>query len=307
MSLSVKEILSLGKRQLEESGVRDADIDSKLLYCYMMNITRTQLVLEYQEVLQDMLCDKYFALIDRRSKGEPFQYITGSQQFMGFDFIVNEHVLIPRADTENLVEGASNVISGKMPLSNEELDKKYRRKKWDVLDLCTGSGAIGISLAKLNENVNVICTDYSHQALDVAKANAEKNGVTKKIEFREGDLFAPFKGAFKKKKFDMIISNPPYIESDVIDTLEREVREHEPIAALDGGEDGLDFYRRIVEEAPTFMKKNGVLMLEIGHNQGEPLRELLGEKGDFENIQVFKDLAGLDRVVFCTLNSSKKK
>ena len=301
MSLSVKEILSLGKRQLEESGVRDADIDSKLLYCYMMNISRTRLVLEYQEILQDMLCDKYFQLIDRRSKGEPFQYITGNQNFMGYDFIVNENVLIPRSDTENLVEAAVKIVNGKNPVDDSELDKKIRRKRWDVLDLCTGSGVIGISMAKLCDNLSVVCSDFSHPALEVAKKNAEKNQVAKRVEFREGDLFEPFCGKFKKKKFNMILSNPPYIRSDVIPTLEREVKDHEPNTALDGGQDGLVFYRRIVKEAPDFLKKNGVLMMEIGHDQKEELEELLLAEDVYENVECIKDLAGLDRVIYATL------
>ena len=145
MSLSVKEILNIGRRQLEESGIADAAIDCKLLYCYLMNISSTQLILEYQKVLPDSLCDEYFSLLDRRSSGVPLQYITGSQEFMGLDFIVNEHVLIPRQDTETMVEDAISVIRENQ-LRGQEMPIKKKRE-YEVLDLCCGSGAIGLSPA----------------------------------------------------------------------------------------------------------------------------------------------------------------
>lgn len=295
MSLLVKEMLTMGEKQLMDSDIVDATRDCKILYCYMMDIPFSKIILEYQEVLQDRLCDKYFELIDRRSKGEPVQYIMGSQEFMGLEFIVNENVLIPRQDTETLVEDALEIINTGT-LRGEDMDVK--RKEWDILDLCTGSGAIGVSLARIANKVNVTCSDISEGAIKVAKENAQKHVVAKSVKFEQGDLFKPFSKHFRKQKFDMIISNPPYIKSSVIPTLQKEVCEHEPLSALDGGESGLDFHERIVSGVGGHLRKGGVLLLEIGHDQGEAVSGLLSRNGDFTSIRVLKDLANRDRIVF---------
>ena len=288
MSLLVKEMLTMGEKQLMDSDIADATRDCKILYCYMMDIPFSKIILEYQEVLQDRLCDKYFELIDRRSKGEPVQYIMGSQEFMGLEFIVNENVLIPRQDTETLVEDALEIIN----------TGTLRGEDMDVLDLCTGSGAIGVSLARIANKVNVTCSDISEGAIKVAKENAQKHGVAKSVKFEQGDLFKPFSKHFRKQKFDMIISNPPYIKSSIIPTLQKEVCEHEPLSALDGGESGLDFYERIVSGVGSHLRKSGVLLLEIGHDQGEAVSGLLSRNGEFTSIRVLKDLANRDRIVF---------
>ena len=295
MSLLVKEMLTMGEKQLMDSDIADATRDCKILYCYMMDIPFSKIILEYQEVLQDRLCDKYFELIDRRSKGEPVQYIMGSQEFMGLEFIVNENVLIPRQDTETLVEDALEIINTGT-LRGEDMDVK--RKEWDILDLCTGSGAIGVSLARIANKVNVTCSDISEGAIKVAKENAQKHGVAKSVKFEQGDLFKPFSKHFRKQKFDMIISNPPYIKSSIIPTLQKEVCEHEPLSALDGGESGLDLYERIVSGVGSHLRKSGVLLLEIGHDQGEAVSGLLSRNGEFTSIRVLKDLANRDRIVF---------
>jgi protein-(glutamine-N5) methyltransferase, release factor-specific len=295
MSLLVKEMLTMGEKQLMDSDIADATRDCKILYCYMMDIPFSKIILEYQKVLQDRLCDKYFELIDRRSKGEPVQYIMGCQEFMGLEFIVNENVLIPRQDTETLVEDALEIINTGS-LRGEDMDVK--RKEWDILDLCTGSGAIGVSLARIANKVNVTCSDISEGAIKVAKENAQKHGLTKSMKFEQGDLFKPFNKHFHKQKFDMIISNPPYIKSSVIPTLQKEVCEHEPLSALDGGESGLDFYERIVSGVGSHLKKGGVLLLEIGNDQGEAVSGLLSRNGEFTSIRVLRDLAQRDRIVF---------
>lgn len=304
MSLAVKEILNIGCRRLEEYGIADAAIDCKILYCHLMNITTTQLILEYQKILPDSLCDEYFKLLDTRSSGVPLQHITGVQDFMGLEFIVNEHVLIPRQDTETLVEDAIDVIK-KNELRGEPLSIKAK-KDYDVLDLCCGSGAIGVSLAALCDNIKVTCSDLSQDAIDVAKQNAGKLAGSKKINFTNGNLLMPFKGRFKNKKFDMIISNPPYIKTSVIPTLQKEVRDHEPMMALDGGSSGLDFYKSIIQDAADCLKKEGVLMFEIGHDQKDEVCALLEETGKFENITGLQDLARRDRIVFATLAPKKK-
>lgn len=295
MSLLVKEMLTMGEKQLMDSDITDATRDCKILYCYMMDIPFSKIILEYQNMLQDRLCEKYFELIDRRSSGEPVQYIMESQEFMGLEFIVNENVLIPRQDTETLVEDALEIINTGT-LRGEDMDVK--RKEWDILDLCTGSGAIGVSLARIANKVNVTCSDISEGAIKVAKENAQKHGVAKSVKFEQGDLFKPFSKHFRKQKFDMIISNPPYIKSSIIPTLQKEVCEHEPLSALDGGESGLDFYERIVSGVGSHLRKSGVLLLEIGHDQGEAVSGLLSRNGEFTSIRVLKDLANRDRIVF---------
>lgn len=295
MSMPVREILKLGEKTLRECGVEEAAIDSKLLFCHVRGIPRNRLIMEYQKVLPDLQCEEYFRLLDERGAGRPLQYIVGDTEFMGLTFKVDENVLIPRQDTEILVEQALAVLENNQ-LDREDLPMKPR-KSWDILDLCTGSGAIGISVAKLARvKANVTLSDISEGALAISKSNAVSNGVTVSIE--QGDLFEPFEGRFRKKKFDMILSNPPYVRTRVIAGLQREIRDHEPMLALDGGEDGLDLYRRIVPGAADHLKKEGVLMMEIGWDQKEDLTRLLTEDGRFENIRCVKDLAKLDRVMF---------
>ena len=323
MSMTVRELLTLGEKQLIESGISDAARDSKSLYCYLIGIPEGKLFMEYQYTIQDLLCEQYFDLVDRRAAGEPLQYIVGTQEFMGLTFKVDPRVLIPRMDTETLVENALSLIkTGKLAADATRLVEA--REAWSVLDLCTGSGAIGISIAKLAgevtssdespisrkarkndaikanaiaQNINVTLSDISEGALEVAGENAKLNGVAGKVKTMQGDLFAPFRKIFRKQKFDMIVSNPPYIEKEVIPTLQKEIFLHEPMTALDGGADGLDFYRRIANEAPEYLEDGGVILLEIGDTQGEAVKGLL-ENGGFTNVTIIKDLAGRDRVVF---------
>lgn len=301
MSLPLKELIRIGETQLREAGVMDSVRDAKDLYCFLDKLDAVGLMMHWQDVLPDNTCEAYFDLIERRAGGEPMQYITGVQEFMGLTFNVNPSVLIPRQDTETMVEDALEVIS-KGTLRGEEFVKKPNFK--DVLDLCTGSGAIGVSIAKQNNGVKVTCSDLSEKALETAKGNAISNGL-KSVKFEQGDLFEPFCGKLGKKKFDFIISNPPYIESEVIPTLQTEVKDHEPMMALDGGEDGLDFYRQIASQAPDHLKKGGVLMMEIGYNQGEAVCQLLEETDRFEKVMCLKDLALKDRIVVGLLKSKK--
>lgn len=301
MSLPLKELIKYGEKQLVEAGVADAARDAKDLYCYLDKLDAVGLMMHWQDVLTDNICEAYFELVERRASGEPMQYITGVQEFMGLTFNVNPSVLIPRQDTETMVEDALEVLA-KGTLRGESYVEKPSFK--EVLDLCTGSGAIGVSIAKLNGNVKVTCSDLSEKALETAKGNAIANGL-KSIKFEQGDLFEPFCGKLGKKKFDFIISNPPYIQKEVILTLQTEVKDHEPMMALDGGEDGLDFYRRIAEEAPEHLKKGGVLMMEIGHDQGEAVKGLLEETERFERVVCLKDLAQKDRIVVGKLKSKK--
>lgn len=304
MSLPLKELISIGAKQLRDAGVADADIDAKELYCFMQGMNRTDLMLRWQEVLQDNQCEAYFDLIAQRASRMPLQHITGRQEFMGLSFEVNDKVLIPRQDTETMVEDALELMA-KGTLRGQAYDDSLK-KGGDVLDLCCGSGAIGISIAKLAKGAHVTCSDLSRDAIEMAQKNACLNGC-KSVKFVESDMFAAFCGRLGKKKFNMIISNPPYVPPSVIEGLEPEVRDHEPMMALDGGRDGLDFYRIIAAQAPEHLKKGGVLMLEIGFDQREAVQGLIEETGQFEKILGLTDLTGKDRIVAAVLSKKPQK
>ena len=304
MSLSIKELINIGTKQLQDAGIADAEIDAKELYCFMQGIDRTALMLRWQEVMQDNQCEAYFDLIERRASRVPLQHITGRQEFMGLPFEVNEKVLIPRQDTETMVEDALELME-KGTLRGQEYTDGLK-KGGDVLDLCCGSGAIGISIAKLTKGAHVTCSDLSKEALEVAERNARLNDC-KSVKFTESDMFDAFCGRLGKKKFNLIISNPPYIAPSVIEGLEPEVRDHEPMMALDGGQDGLDFYRIIAEQASEHLKKGGVLMLEIGFDQKDAVKGLLQETGRFEKIVGLTDLTGKDRIIVAILSKNPQK
>lgn len=289
MLITFGEVLEVGIHRLQDAKIADAKRDAESLLLFLMHEDRKFLFLHRNDGTDEYQADAYFDLIDRRAAGEPLQYIVGNQEFMGLSFDVNESVLIPRQDTETLVELA--------------LEKaKEKRRSLSVLDMCCGSGAIAVSIAHFLPKAKVTACDISADALAVARRNAEKNGLSSRIDFRESDLFLIKKRkkiVRMKETFDMILSNPPYIPTEVIETLQTEIKDHEPLTALDGGADGLDFYRRISEDASANLKKGGFLILEIGSDQAEAVSALLNDADVYEEIEVHKDLAGLDRVVIC--------
>ncbi len=284
MSLPMKELVEIGKRCLEEAGKPDAKIDSQLLYRHFFKVDSLGMLMDWATIIDENSCEAYLRLVELRASGVPLQHIVGSQEFMGLEFKVNQDVLIPRQETELLVE--------------EVLKALKERKKARVLDLCCGSGAIIVSLAKLSPEGSYkwFASDLSPKALKVARENAETLGA-RDIKFNEGDLFAGLSKAGAFGGYDIIVSNPPYIPVKEIETLQIEVRDHEPIMALDGGEDGLDFYRRILSQAPLYLRKNGSLFLEIGHDQGPALKDMAENQGDWSQVEVLKDLSGRDRIV----------
>ena len=284
-----------GEYQLSKAFCMDPKIDAQELYCYLTGLDKVSLFLKAEEEVDPETEEKYMELIRRRAERIPLQHITGVQEFMGYTFKVNPHVLIPRQDTETLVTEAAKTIQSTPREKLSFFEKLKGCKEWDVLDLCCGSGAVGISLAKICSNVKVTATDISAEAVETAEANAEDLRV--KVRFLTGDMFEPVKG----RKFDMIVSNPPYIRTNMISILQEEVKDHEPLNALDGGRDGLDFYRTIVEKAADFLKPEGFLLVEIGHDQGEDLRKMLKDSGKYSPAVVIKDLPGRDRVVKCKL------
>lgn len=274
-------MLLLGEKMLSDAGIEEAKSDAGILFEHFTGYNRSKLFTDGNNELSSEIEKDYLEAIDRRKKHIPVQYITGVQNFMGFDFFVNENVLIPRFDTEILVEKVLNHI-------------KKINDKVKLLDICTGSACIALSTILLSKDLEAVASDISKEALLVANRNKEKLGVNN-ITFINTDLLDGLESKYRDY-FDVIVSNPPYIETGVIETLSKEVKEHEPMLALDGGSDGLIFYRRIVNEGLVLLKNGGLLAVEIGYNQGDLVKELFLGAG-LKNVLVIKDYAGLDRVV----------
>ncbi len=259
--------------------------EARTIMSYATGLGNTELITRAKELMRDDDFAEYEKRIYARIEGMPLQYIVGIQEFYGLPFRVNPSVLIPRLDTEILVEQVLGIIEG------------MQLEKPEVLDLCTGSGAIGISIASKVPGALVTMTDASEEALHTAMGNAGLNGVNRRCIFLLGDMFDAIP---EDKEFDIIVCNPPYIKSDVIDTLDVEVKDHEPRMALDGGEDGLDYYRIIANEASMHLRSGGVLALEIGADQAVDVKRLLNRAGTYGDARVIRDLAELDRVVIAT-------
>ena len=276
--MTLSGLLREGREALQAAGIPEWDLDAWYLLEYAAHCTRNEYFLRPEKEVLPQEKQLYRTLIRKRSAHIPLQYLTGSQEFMGLSFFVDENVLIPRQDTEILVEEALRALGSGMR----------------VLDVCTGSGCILLSLLKLCAGLEGTVTDLSEKALQVAGENARRLGV--EASFVQGDLFEPVSG-----KYDCIVSNPPYIASREVDALMEEVRDHEPRMALDGGEDGLYFYRKIAIQSPKYLNDRGRIFLEIGFDQGEAVAGLLAPA--FDEVRIVQDLAGLDRVVCGILRS----
>lgn len=273
--MRIEEAVKLGKENLIKENVEEALLKTRLLLCYILDKPKEYLIINSKEILSKKEEKSFLEALEKLKAGYPLQYITHKQFFRNCEIYVDESVLIPRPDTEILVEEVLKLIRKKETLS--------------ILDLCTGSGAIAISLAK-ETNAKITATDISQKALDIARKNAKLNNT--KINFIQGDLFENIP---KENKFDIIVSNPPYIETETIKDLSKEVK-NEPIIALDGGIDGLDFYRRIAFKAKNFLNADGYLALEIGYNQKAEVYKILLENR-FTEILSVKDFSGNDRVI----------
>lgn len=286
--MTLRQLLEEGREELEKAGVADWALDARYLLMAAFDLDLASLLVKQERQIlpggeSEEKIHRYRQMIGRRAERIPLQQILGEQEFMGFPFQVNEHVLTPRQDTETLVE----LVLRERPDPSQS-----------VLDLCTGSGCIALSLARLGGYRRVWASDLSEEALKVAEQNAKgllEELEENKAEFRllKSDLF---EGIPKEERFDILTSNPPYIPTEVIEGLEPEVRDHEPRMALDGDEDGLKFYRILAGEAGGFLNPGGAIYLEIGWDQGAKVEELLRQAG-FQEIRTVKDLAGKDRVV----------
>lgn len=280
--MTIKDIIVKYSKELEEISPTPR-LDVETLLQKVLGVDRLYILLNLERVLSEDEEQLFNKFINERLNNRPIAYIVGNREFMGLDFFVKEGVLIPRPDTEVLVE---EVI---------KLAKKKDAK--NILDIGTGSGAITVSLAKYLENVKVTSVDISDIALEIGKRNAISNEVDDRINFVKSDLFTNID---KETKFDIIVSNPPYIKREVIDTLDKQVKDYEPYNALEGGVDGLDFYRAITKQAKNYLKKGGILAYEVGHDQSEDVSKLM-EMDGYTNIYTLKDLQQIDRVVIGTV------
>ncbi len=273
----IKDLIAKASEKLKKAEVTDYVIDSRLLAEYVFHIDYYKLLVHPDMETDVKNAQIYNQLIEKRAAHIPLQHLTGNQEFMGINFKVNENVLIPRQDTEILVEEVIKYINS-------------QERKVKVLDMCTGSGCIAISIDKLCDNAQVVGADISKKALEIAEINNKENSAG--VDFIESDLFENI-----RECFDVIVSNPPYIESEKIEKLMPEVRDFEPRIALDGTKDGLEFYRNICNNLSRYLKEQGAVFFEIGYNQGSSISKILNEQG-FEKVKVIKDYSQNDRVVF---------
>ena len=281
--MTIMDAIKKGMIELKNSNIESPKLKSRLLMQYVLKQTRQYIIVNDLNQISKEDEERYFVGISKLRAGVPLEHITHQREFMKLNFYINENVLIPRQDTEILVEEVINIA------------KRIKNPK--ILDLCTGSGAIAVSLAKYLPESEITATDISNKALEIAKKNAKINEVENRITFISSDLFTNI----LEEKYDIIVSNPPYIKRNVIETLDEQVRK-EPYMALDGGLDGLDFYRKIIKNSYEYLKYHGFLCLEIGFDQKIDVIELIENEEKFENTYSKKDLFDNDRIIITQLN-----
>ncbi len=274
--MKIQELMEKGKQKLIENQIEEANIIARVLLQFVLALNRTELLMNQEQKVEEEKRQEYEKAIQKIIEGIPMQYITHKQEFYGIPFYVDENVLIPQPDTEILVE---------------EVVSLAKNQQEDILDIGTGSGAIGIALASNITSANITISDISKKALEIAKKNAIENKVIQKIKLVQSNLFENIEGTFS-----IIVSNPPYIETEIIKELPKQVQ-NEPILALDGGKDGLTFYRKLVEEAPNYLRQGGYLCMEIGYNQKKAVLELLQNSPRYQHTYSKKDLSGNDRII----------
>jgi len=287
-SMTVLDILNRSTKVLGDHQIEGPRLNAELLLAHSLGLDREGLYTHLRRPVEEREQQMYEGLVRRRISGEPLQYILGHQEFWSIDFRVDPRALIPRSDTESLVEQAVALLS---KTSSCDVPR--------VLEIGTGCGAVAIALAKEVKDIFLVATDISREALLLAEENARSAGVLHRIAFVRGDLLAPFRisRGRERKAFDLILSNPPYIVRSDIGRLAREVKRYEPVLALDGGEDGLDFHRRILGEVPSCLREGGWLLLEMGQGQGAKISEMMETKGSFARPELVRDLSGIERVI----------
>lgn len=292
-SWTVLKIIQWTTEYLKGKGIESPRLDSEVLLAHLLKLDRVGLYLNFDRPMGKEELSSYREMIKRRGAREPLQYITGHQEFWSLDFKVTPDVLIPRPDTEILVEQAIKAVR------RETLDVRRKNKETlTILDLCTGSGCIAISLARELKEAVVYAVDASEKALKVAGENAEKLGVKDRVFFLHGDLYEALRSHLSPlTSFDLIASNPPYVKNVDIPNIQPDVRDYEPRMAVDGGPEGLDFHKRIIGGAPDYLTSGGWLMMEVGEGQAEAVAEMIADSKAFETASTVKDLAGIGRVV----------
>jgi release factor glutamine methyltransferase len=291
---TIGDALKWASVRLNEAGVEDAESEAEFLLTGLLRVKRHELFLDPSRPLTLNETELFQASITRRARREPAQYITGIAGFMGLDFKVTRDTLIPRPETELLVEEALNRAKG---LTTEKI----------IIDLCTGCGCIAVAMAKSLSGCRVYATDISAAALDVARENAEAHGVMDRIEFLKGDLYSPLEPLGLRANTQLILSNPPYVSEEEMAALPTEIKEYEPRGALYGGEDGLVLIRRIIETSPEYLAPDGALIMEAGYGQGAKVLELIRGSGAFREAEMKKDLAGIERVLVAVRDNPGKR
>ncbi len=280
---TIKSLLKKAVNLLREINTGTEFLDAEVLLMHFLQVDRVRLIVDSEKSVEPSIADQFLHAIEARKSGKPVQYITHKQEFMGMELFVKEDVLIPRSDTEIVVEKAIELIKS--------------REKPIIIDMCTGSGAIAVSMAYNMKDAMVYAIDLSDEAISCCKENINRYHLNDRVTPYQGNLFEAIEKLDLKGKVDMIISNPPYIPTSDIESLGINVKDFEPHLALDGGTDGVDFYRAITKQAPKYLKNGGMLVYEIGYNQGQEIVKLIQESDFYENVEITRDLASLDRCV----------
>lgn len=292
-TIDVRTALKEGIAQLEAAEVPSHTLAAELLLMHALGCDRTWLYSHPEEIVTPATAERYFALVARRAAGEPTQYLTGKQEFWGLEFEVTPAVLIPRPETEHVIEVVVERLGSRS--SRRERNAEYKRAHLRIADVGTGSGCLAIALARELPNAEIFATDVSGAALAVARRNAARHGVSARVHLLECDLLGPFSAS--PLPFDVIVSNPPYVARNDADELPREVRDHEPHAALFGGPTGVEIYARLIEQAGSLLRPGGILVLELGYNSLERVRAIFDAQLEWTNVAITLDLAAIERVL----------
>lgn len=284
---TINSILEEAIENLGEGDYFNPLLDSQILLSFVLGVDKIYLYTHKHEIVSEKDKEEFMKLIELRKKRYPLQYIIGTQEFMGLDFKVDERVLVPRPDTEILIETIIEIVKSGY----------FNKDTINIADIGTGSGAITLSLAHYLENSKVYSVDISIEALEIARENARSLSLENRVEFFHGNLLKPLYDEKLEGEIDILVSNPPYIPTRIIEDLQVEVSKYEPILALDGGEDGLDFYKKIIKDSSKILSRKSIIAFEIGHDQAKDIKNLLIQNGNFKNIKIITDLSGHDRVV----------